>query len=194
MGLEKLRSIRMTRGQRRLWGLLQFLVRLIMLSLPIYLILFFAADMTPLQEAVATQSAHVLRGLGYAVVQDGYELTVGTGDDFYFMINEDCTGWKSMLFLFALIFAVPGISMRKRLAGLAIGLPVVWTGNLGRVVGVVVAERAWGFGYAMMLHDYGYRLGLALLVLLIWFIWLRFSTRKDRTVWDRLTELFRLKQ
>lgn len=190
----KLRETKMTRSQRKMWSILEFLIRLIILSIPLYLVLVFALDISYMQNTVASQSASVLRGLGYNVFQDGYHIIVGTvQDNFYFMINEDCTAWKSMLFLFALIFAVPGIALKRRLIGLVIGLPVVWIGNLIRVVGVVLVERAWGMDFALMLHDYVYRLGLVALVLVIWIIWLKLSRKKKENVWGRLSSLFRLR-
>lgn len=187
------KGIEMTEGQEKLWSVLVFLIRLIVLSIPLYLILMFSVDMSPLQYTMAGHSSTVLRSLGYYVVQEGYHITVGTSpNDFYFLIDEDCTGWKSMLFLFALIFAVPRISLKRRLIGMAIGIPIVWAGNLLRVIGVVLAERAYGLEFALNLHDYGYRIGLVVMVLVIWTVWLKLSREKKKNVWEKLTDLFHL--
>ena len=102
-------------GQKRMLGVLEFLVRVCLLALPLYLVIWLGIDLYPLQAAVASQAAWLLQAAGYHVVRDGTGLTVGS---FQFFIIPDCTGWKSMLFLFALVFAVPGISMRKRFWGL----------------------------------------------------------------------------
>lgn len=187
------KGVEMTEGQEKLWSVLVFLIRLIVLSIPLYLILMFSVDMSPLQYTMAGHSSTVLRSLGYYVVQEGYHITVGTSpNDFYFLIDEDCTGWKSMLFLFALIFAVPRISLKRRLIGMAIGIPIVWAGNLLRVIGVVLAERAYGLEFALNLHDYGYRIGLVVMVLVIWTVWLKLSREKKKNVWEKLTDLFHL--
>lgn len=194
MCLEKLKGVELTREQKRMWNVLEFLIRLLILSIPLYLILVLAVDLSPLQHTVATHSASLLKALGYNVFQEGYYIIVGTiQNPFYFMINEDCTGWKSMLFLFALIFAVPRIAMKKRVLGLVIGLPIVWVGNLMRVLGVVMAEAAWGLDFALVLHDYGYRLGLVALVLIIWVVWLKFSRKEKKNVWGSLSDLFHLR-
>lgn len=188
------KNVKMTEGQEKLWNVLVFLIRLIILSIPLYLILMFSVNLSPLQHAVAGQSAAFLEFLGHDVVLDGYHITVGTQpNDFYFYINEDCTGWKSMLFLFALMFAVPGISIKRRLIGLAIGIPVIWVGNLFRVVGVVLAERAYGVEFALNIHDFGYRIGLIVLVLVIWTVWLKLSREKKKNIWDKLSDLFHLR-
>jgi exosortase/archaeosortase family protein len=194
MGLKKMKKTELTKGQKRMWNVLEFLIRLLILSIPVYLILILAVDLSPLQNAVASHSASLLKALGYNVFQDGYHIIVGTVQDpFYFMINEDCTGWKSMLFLFALIFAVPRIAMKKRVLGLVIGLPIIWVGNLMRVLGVVMAEAAWGLDFALALHDYGYRLGLVALVLIIWIVWLKLSKKEKKNIWGKMSDLFRLR-
>lgn len=184
-------DMKMTPEQKNLWNILWFLIRLLILAIPLYLIIFLAVDLTPLQVTVASQTSYILDNLGFNVIQEGYHIIVGTIEDhFYFMINEDCTGWKSMLFLFALIFAVPRISWKNRFIGLIIGIPIIWIANLGRVIGVVLAEGMWGLDFAMSLHDYGYRLGMIAVVLLIWLIWFRLSKEKEKNILGRLSDLF----
>ena len=184
-------DMKMTPEQKNLWNILWFLIRLLILAIPLYLIIFLAVDLTPLQVTVASQTSYILDNLGFNVIQEGYHIIVGTIEDhFYFMINEDCTGWKSILFLFALIFAVPRISWKNRFIGLIIGIPIIWIANLGRVIGVVLAEGMWGLDFAMSLHDYGYRLGMIAVVLLIWLIWFRLSKEKEKNILGRLSDLF----
>ena len=189
--LGKFSDVKMTPEQKKLWDILWFLIRLLILAIPLYLVIFLAVDMTSLQVTVASQTSYILDNLGFNVMQDGYHIIVGTIENhFYFMINEDCTGWKSMLFLFALIFAVPAIAWKNRLAGLIVGIVIVWVANLGRVLGVVLAERMWGLDFAMALHDYGYRLGMIAVVLLVWLVWLSLSRENKNNVLGRLSELF----
>jgi exosortase/archaeosortase family protein len=160
----------LTPRQARMWKVLLFLARVAALSLPLYLIIWLGLDLMPLQLAAASQSAWLLGALGYQAVQEGVGITMGNG--FAFFIIPDCTGWKSMLFLFALVFAVPGTALRKRLWGLAAGLPLIWLGNLLRIVGVVWAQSIWGTEAALSLHDTLYQAGLVAMVLAIWFTWL----------------------
>jgi len=191
------RPKRLNRTQKRLWSGLEFLVRLLLLSIPLYLVIGLGISgsvLGPLQAAVAGQSALVLKGMGFQVQHSGVFITTIAGSDaepFYFMINQDCTGWKSMLFLFALLFAVPGIALRKRLWGLIFGLPSIWLGNLGRVIGVVLAEDAYGKAMALMIHDYLWQLGLIALVVGIWVIWMYWAKRTSKkTFLERLKEVF----
>lgn len=156
------------------------------LSIPLYIVLTFAIDLGFLQNIVATQSFWMLSFTGYAVAQEGPALTVGIDNEYkqpyYFIISEDSTGWKSMLFFFALIFAVPETGMRKRYIGLMM-IPLVWVGNLFRIWIIVLVERTYGFQAAALAHDYLWRLGLLVLVLGLWFIWLKYakpiSTKKQ---------------
>ena len=167
---------RLTSRQARMLRILEFLVRVTALSLPLYLVIWLSVDLYPLQLAVASQSAWLLQAMGHHVVQEGTGLAVNEG--FEFFIIPDCTGWKSMLFLFALMFAVPGISIRKRVVGLIFGLPAIWIGNLGRVTGVVAAQGAWGTDAALAVHDWLFQAGLVALVLVVWVVWLLWA--KDR--------------
>jgi exosortase/archaeosortase family protein len=100
-------------------------------------------------------------------------MTVGSERPFSFYLNEDCTAWKSILFLFALIFAVPAISLRKRLVGLGLGIPILWLGNQARILGVVLTERATNVQFAIFTHDYFWRVFLIFLVLGLWLAWMK---------------------
>lgn len=162
----------LTPGQRRMLRMLIFLARLVALSLPLYLVMWLGLDLYPLQLAAASQSAWLLQALGYQVLRDGTLLTINSG--FVVSIVPDCTGWKSMLFLFALIFAVPGIAMKKRLWGL-LGLPLVWAGNLTRILAGVAAWDLWGVEASLLIHDWLFQAGLVALVLGIWIAWLMWA-------------------
>lgn len=173
--------IRLTRGQERLWYALVFLLRLLVLSIPLYIIIFFA-DLSLFQNAVAEQSGFLLRLMGFDVVQNGPVLTVGTANPFTFLITPDCTAWKSLLFFFALVFAVPRADWGKRLLGLVFGLPIIWVANLGRVVGTVLVEKLYSVEMAMLVHDYLWRTGLVVLVLVLWVAWM-YYTRNGKWKW-----------
>ena len=170
---------RLTPQQDRLLQTLSFLARVIALSLPLYVVIWTGVSLYPLQVAAASQSAWLLNAFGYNVVQSGTGLLVNTS--FEFFIIPDCTGWKSMLFLSALVLAVPGIALRKRLKGLGVGIPLVWIGNLGRIAGVVMVQGVWGTGFAMLVHDTLFQAGLAAMVLGLWIMWLFWNRIRART-------------
>jgi exosortase/archaeosortase family protein len=171
-GLDILR-LGMTPQQEKLWETFLFLVKVLVLSIPLYLVIIFSMSLYPFQAIDAFVSSGILRALGYQVLQEGAYLTVGTGNPFSFFLTEDCTAWKSFLFLFALIFAVPKVPLRKRLSGLGLGIPVLWLGNQARIVGVILTEQATDVQFAMLTHDYFWRVFLVFLVLGVWLVWMR---------------------
>ena len=167
------KSLRLTRGQARLWNTLQFVVRFLILSIPLYLILWFNPDMTVIQGVVADHAALTLRALSFPVSTDNLVLSVGYGKPFLVYIGPDCIGWKSALCFIALVLATLGVSMRKRALGIAAGIPVIYLGNLGRIVVVVLVERSYGLDAAIVFHDWLWQAGLIALVLVSWLVWLK---------------------
>jgi exosortase/archaeosortase family protein len=166
-------GIRFAGDQQRLWETLLFLVKVIALSVPLYLIIIFSISLAPLQALDASVSSAILRAMGYTVQQDGAHLSMHAQKALSFYLSEDCTVWKSALFLFALIFAVPAVGMGKRLAGLAAGIPILWLGNQARIIGVVMTQQATNVQFAMFTHDYFWRVFLVGLVLGMWLAWMR---------------------
>jgi exosortase/archaeosortase family protein len=71
-----------------------------------------------------------------------------------------------------LIIAVPCVEWKKRLAGILIGIPILWIGNIARIFLIVLIGINYGFEAAELVHTYLWQLGLISLVLLIWLIWL----------------------
>jgi exosortase/archaeosortase family protein len=173
--LKKFKKKKLTPRERRLFSTLVFLIRLLLLSIPLYIILASGLTLTPIQKTVSVQTENILTVLGYDVSRDNIIIKINkpVGDSFLFTVSEDCTGWKSMLFLFALIFAIPGVALVKRFLGLFFGLPIIWIGNLLRILIVVFVEGTFGYSAAMIIHDYLWQAGLIALVLSLWVIWIR---------------------
>jgi len=170
---------KLTPQQQRLWETLFFLMKVLVLSIPLYLVIIFSVSLYPLQVLDASVSSAILRAMGYQVTQQGSMITVIGSSSFSFFLTDDCTAWKSVLFLFALIFAVPKVPLRSRLSGLGLGIPVLWLGNQVRVVGVVLTEQATNQQFAMFTHDYFWRVFLVGLVLAVWLLWLRCPYLKE---------------
>ncbi len=173
----KIKKIKLTKDQEKMWQTLLFLIKLLILVIPLYLILAFNVDLSPLQEITTQQAYWIFKNTGFDVSRDGFVLSVGSATDVntnpvVFLVSEDCTAWKSILLLFALIVAVAGVSMKNRLLGLVIGISVLWLGNLARIFAIVLIAQNYGFAVASVVHDYLWQLGLISLVLLIWVVWL----------------------
>ncbi len=173
---------KLTKRQTSLWNTLQFVLRFLILSIPLYLVLWLNPGMEPIQAAVADHAASALRALSFTVTRDNLILSVGPGTPFLVYIGPDCVGWKSMLCFVALVLATLGVSMRKRALGLAIGIPVIYLGNLARIIVVVFIERGYGLEAAKLFHDWLWQAGLIALVLVTWLAWLRWEGVRTRVV------------
>jgi exosortase/archaeosortase family protein len=170
-------------AQKRMWNITVFLLRVIVFSVPLYLLISFSSALFPLQVVVASQVAWILQAMGFTVTQVYTGVTVYSGasdSGFLFLIDPDCTAWKSMLFAFALIFAVPRVKYRKRLYGLVFAIPVIWLVNLFRIVGSVLIEQSHGLQTALFVHDVMWQFGLIALVLVVWGIWLKWSVPRKK--------------
>ncbi len=171
-----LRGRELNAQQKRLYDTLLFLVRLAALSLPVYAVISSGFSLYPLQVAAASQSEQVLLFMGMQVSRNGAEMNA---DGFRFFISEDCTGWKSMLFITALVLSVPAVAWNKKLAGILAGVPVVWLANIVRIVSVVIVQKSSGLRAAMLFHDLFWQFFLAGVVLAAWVAWFLFAARPE---------------
>ncbi len=152
-----------------------FLLRLLAFSLPLYLILSLGTGLEPLQVAFATQSNYLLSLMRFEVEQELSMLSVsheGDKQPFVFVISPDSTAWKTMLFLAALVFAVPRVRIKYRVIGTVTGIIILWTFNLVRVITIVHAENAWGLETALFVHDVLWELGLTGVTVAVWAVWM----------------------
>lgn len=181
-------GIKLSREQEKLFETLLFLVKLLIFAIPLYVVLNFQGILLPLQEVVSQNVYFVLKSIGFEVLRDGFLLRAG---EIAFFISEDCTGWKSMLFLAALMFAVPRVLMKKRLLGLVFGVIVIYMGNLLRILIMVFVWEAYGYEFAMIMHGYFWQFGLISLVLIVWISWLIWVRKVKITFLKRLHKLIK---
>ncbi|MCK4335486.1 MAG: exosortase/archaeosortase family protein [Candidatus Aenigmarchaeota archaeon] len=181
-------GIKLSREQEKLFETLLFLIKLLIFAIPLYVVLNFQGILLPLQEVVSQNVYFVLKSLGFEVLRVDFLLRAG---EIAFFISEDCTGWKSMLFLAALMFAVPGVLMKKRLLGLAVGIPIIYVGNLLRILIMVFIWEAYGYEFAMLMHGYFWQFGLISLVLIVWVSWLVWAGKVKITFLKRLHKLIK---
>lgn len=169
--------------QERLLDVLFFILKILVFVIPLYALMLFQDVLIPLQHAVSSHVESVLLLLGSEVARDGF---LFVADGFPFFVSVDCTGWKSMLFFIALVFAVPRTGMKKRLAGVAAGLAAIYLANLARILVMVHAYTALGPGVAGLLHDFFWQFGLIAVVLVSWVIWLILVKELEITFLRRL--------
>lgn len=108
-------------------GALRFLGRFLLLSAPLYLVIWSRLDFFNFQVLVAGQVAWLLEILGFEVSVSQY-LVKGAG--FTLEIVEECTGWRDMLAFCALVFAT---EKKGKLRALFLA-PLVYLFNILRLV------------------------------------------------------------
>ncbi len=173
---------KMGKNDRKLLNVLLFLARLILLSLPMYVVLLLNVDMYWLQVMVSDHAHAIIGLLGIFAEKDGLILVIGQSSPFPIYIGPDCTGWKSMMAFFALVFATLGASMKKRLAGLVVGIPLIYLGNLTRITVVVLIERMLDRELALFFHDFLWQAGLISLVMILWLGWLNWENLQKHII------------
>lgn len=167
-----MRRLRLNEQQRKLWVVLAFLVRIILLSLPLYLILWVNPSFDFLRDAVRDNVLLVAKMAGVNADADGFDLKLNTvNGPVTIDIAADCTGWKSAVAYLALVLAVPGISNKKRLLGL-VGIPILYAVNVARISFLLWVVVNAGFDYFRVFHEYLWKLGLSVAVLIVWYVWL----------------------
>ena len=166
--------------QKKLLNIFIFLALFAALSLPLHFLLWINFNATPVQIVVANTVGWMLDASGIAVSQNGLFLSAATKTGpLTVKIIKDCVGWKSMLALFGLIFATPKIEMKKRIAGLAAGVPVIFLGNLLRIYATMYVTVYGGLEYWEVTHTYLWQEGLIFLVIATWYVWLRICNSRS---------------
>ncbi len=173
-------SMRLTKKQQEMLPILIFLIKMMILAIPIYIVLYFGISLYPLQETVLNQSVFIFDISGFDPVRDGFLITVNNTHEFTFAISEDCTPWKSIWLLIALMIAVPKVINKRRILGMIAGSIILWVGNISRIYFIVWAEQFISYDLSMVIHDYLWKVFLIVLVLLIWIVWLQWNDKLKR--------------
>lgn len=151
----------------KLFQVLIFLVKLSMLSLILYAILWWV-DLTVLREVVASQLSGFFRFFNFEVMQEGTTLLF---EKFSFSITEDCTGWKGLVLFFALVAAVKS-PPKKKILGLVVNIPILYSVNILRIVVLIFITRSMGSSAYSLSHDFLWQATMIVTVLCLWFVWL----------------------
>ncbi len=138
--------------------ILKFLLMFNILSIPMYMIMYFDASFTQLQDSVALLSNGIMKIFGYDNNLDGHSISLLDGDTLRTVdISWDSTGWKSMYAIFALVAATPLINFRKKLLYTTVLIPSVFLINLARVVTTITLSIDYGFSNFDLIHLFLWR-------------------------------------
>lgn len=168
-----------TKNQKKMWQILIFLIRFSLLAIPLHLLIWANIDALFLQKITAITVEKVLSLLTTDFSREGILFFVQTKTGLLTAeISKDCVGWKSILSLVGLIFAVRGVKLQKRLTGVLIGLILVFIGNITRLTTTFYLTSVKGLYFFSIIHNFLWQWGLTLLIICIWAIWLESANAK----------------
>jgi exosortase/archaeosortase family protein len=133
------------------------------------------------QDEARERAANELKALQEqqkALRQDPVERNELRGQSFSFRVVPECGAIEVMSIFTAAIIAFP-TRWRRRLVGLAIGLPLLYLVNIGRlaclgVIGAYTTNDAW-FDFA---HEYVWQAIYIVFVVALWLAWVELLVRK----------------
>ncbi|MBI2076241.1 MAG: archaeosortase/exosortase family protein [Candidatus Aenigmarchaeota archaeon] len=150
---------------------LVFLVKFNLLSIPLYAIILTGFQSGFLMDATSNMVVAFLRATGMETAMHGNIITVPVKDgSFGAFVSWDSTGWKSMLAMFALVFATE-FPLRKKMFGLVL-IPLVYAVNILRIWFMFFISTV-DTNYFALAHLTVWSWGLIFAVLGLWIIWMK---------------------
>ncbi len=163
--------------RKKLLAILIFLIKLNLFVIPLYVLLWLDFSLPLLQNFLANSLASTLSFFKYpAVSKEKYIFIFLNEANSYqiipFEISMDCTGWKSMYLMVALVFST-SFNLRRNLKFLAIALPFLFSLNFLRIFSTLIIAFKLGSQYFEVIHTFFWRECMVAAVILIWYFWLR---------------------
>jgi len=166
--------MKLTTKQKRWWKIAKFFILFNLLAIPMHIILYFNLYYIPLQKFVALLTYNILRVLGFQTEISMYILKVVSFQGIQIVeISMDSTGWKSLYALVALVIATPDRKWKEKIKFLIFALPVIFGLNVLRIATTIAMCATYGLQYFEIIHTLLWREGLILVVVAVWYIWLR---------------------
>ena len=168
--------------RKKLITLAIFLVKLNLLAVPLYAIIYYNISFEPLQNIIASISFYLLKIFGYGFALDGHTLYTFSGDNFIQVnISWDSAGWKSLYILSALVVATPAAAWKRKIGFLVWALPAMFAINIARITTTIIASLSYGpenFGKIFdFLHLFLWSSVSIATVIGLWYVFLK--TEKD---------------
>ncbi|MBU5690280.1 MAG: hypothetical protein QXM68_00050 [Candidatus Aenigmatarchaeota archaeon] len=149
--------------------ILIFLLKVNLLLIPFYAIIYFDLSYYPAQKLFALIIFDIIKFFGFYIKIDETMLLLGD-QNYPVNISFDCIGWKSSYSLIALVIASSGI-MKEKLIFLAKWLPAMVAINILRVIIAILTGFLLGFESIKIIHDYILQPAMILVVLTVWWLY-----------------------
>lgn len=127
----------------------------------------------PLATMTADITGACTRATGIAASVSGTEITLSTR---ILRIDLDCTGVSIAIMYAALVLAYP-LSLKHRLVGLALGVPLLFTANMLRLLAVAQLSELLGDRAFLFAHDYLFKIAMIAAVIGLWGAYLAWARR-----------------
>jgi exosortase/archaeosortase family protein len=156
--------------------ILCFLIKFNIFLIPFYLVIYLDVDFYPLQEIFARFIGSSLELVGYQNEVFSFfiyvrELTID--------ISRDCLGWKSVYSLCALVAASRG-KIKEKLKFLGLWIPIFLVFNFLRVLITILIGLKFGRNYLEVFHNIIFQEITILMIVGVWYIWLRKTKKLNR--------------
>jgi len=182
-------GFRPMQGYEKHINVLNFLIRLNVFAMPLYVILFFDLSLPQLQRLIADITFSLLSTAGFNPVINDLLISIPIQNGSWgAFINWDCTAWKSMLAFFALVMATDKVMEKKRvmqknrrfisyldpkLKALVVFLPLIFIVNLFRIFFMFFYVRTFDLAYYSFVHAFVWSWGMIFVVLAFWILWMK---------------------
>lgn len=123
----------------------------------------------------AVVSAKLMTWVGISAVRSGNQIYLHSRT---LSIDLPCTAIFIIALYVSLVVAYP-VSVRHRLLGVAIGVPLIVVFNFVRLLAVAVVAESLPSAFAFF-HDYLFQVGMVLVTVVVWAAWLSFVRRDAR--------------
>ena len=162
----------------RLYETSKFVLKLLIAGIVFQLILFLNPSTYQVQAAFTSLIAYLLSVAGMEITYEGIRIFT---DNAVYVVVQDCLGWKSMAVFLGLMWASTQRTL-EHLNFILLGLGILIVGNIVRVFTTVYLAEIGVISFDII-HDVFWRWSLTVLVLGMWFFWLK--TRKEEKKFDR---------
>jgi exosortase/archaeosortase family protein len=161
----------MSEQQKNLLRMLDFLVKLSILAIPLWFIIFFNLQIVKFKEITAGIVYADLKFFGIPAELKDTFLSIPAKDGLFAVnLNWVCSGWESVYIFFALVFATD-LALGKKLRAM-IYLPFIYLINIFRIISVLLMIYFFGSKWFDILHI-AWTFILTTIILWIWWTWLK---------------------
>ncbi len=165
-------------NKNKYYPLFRFVMKFNIFAIPLYFLLFTQWQSGFLISTTAEIVFFFLSVTGLNPVRYGDVISVAVNNGTWgALINWDCVGWKSIMALFALIFATE-LPTRTKVRGFLLLAPLLYVINIARIWFIFWYVATYDIASFAFVHAVVWSWGLIAAVAVLWLLWFRLNTLK----------------